>query len=66
MSKVTLKSLAKRVSALEQLLQNQQPVKDWRLAAGMFVPSKFSKQVDAEGRKIREADRRAARKAMGQ
>ncbi len=64
MSKVTLESLAKRVRALEQLIQKEQPVKDWRLAAGLFTPSKLSKQVDAEGRRIREADRQVARRDL--
>ncbi len=66
MSKESLKSLAKRVSALEQHMQKQLPAKDWRLAAGMFTDSKISRQVDAEARKIREADRQAARREFGE
>ncbi|MFT3882568.1 MAG: hypothetical protein QM703_23310 [Gemmatales bacterium] len=66
MSKDSLRSLALRISAIEQLLQKQLPAKDWRLAAGMFTGTKISRQVDAEARKIREADRRAARREFGE
>lgn len=67
MEQTTLKSLEKRVAALEKgLAQLQQPTfgewKDWRLAIGTFHPTELSEEVDAEGRKIREADRRRAGK----
>jgi hypothetical protein len=64
MSELTLESLAKRVDELEQKLARltqQPPAKDWRQSVGMFADSEFSRQVDAEGRAIREADRKAAR-----
>ncbi len=64
MNELTLEALAKRVEALERLLNIQNietaPVKDWRSVVGMFSGSEFMKQVDAEGRKIREQDREDA------
>jgi len=36
------------------------------MAAGMFTGREFSKIVDEEGRKIREADREQARKDFGE
>jgi hypothetical protein len=65
MKKTTLESLEKRVAALEkglaQVLQSPpQPgkFKDWRRAVGNFKPTELSEEVDAAGRRIREADRR--------
>jgi hypothetical protein len=66
MNELTLESLAKRVEELERRLENQSPKKDWRLAAGMFTSSEFSRAVDEEGRKIREADREGARTEFGE
>jgi hypothetical protein len=63
MAKLTLESLAKRVEALETALavkETQRSPKDWRKAVGLFAGSDFMKQVDEEGRRIREADREAA------
>jgi hypothetical protein len=64
MPELTLESLAKRVEALESALAvketNRSP-KDWRMGVGLFAGSEFMKQVDEEGRRIREADREAAR-----
>jgi hypothetical protein len=64
MNELTLETLAKRVEALERALQTR-PVrpKDWRRVAGSFGDSEFSRQVDAEGRAIREAEREEARRA---
>ena len=65
MDEVTLESLARRVEALERALGLQSgapPRKDWRNAIGMFAGNEFQKQIDEEGRKIREADREAARR----
>lgn len=36
--------------------------KDWRRTVGMFAGDEVMRQIDAEGRKIREADRRRARR----
>ena len=65
MNELTLEMLAKRVEAIERLL-NVQPEKpsadtDWQSAVGMFSGSDFMKLVDAEGRAIRERDREVAR-----
>jgi hypothetical protein len=60
---ITLESLAHRVAALETALyKKQEQKKDWRNVVGMFEDSEFMRQVDEEGRKIREADREAARR----
>lgn len=64
MSELTLEALAKRVETLEkQVARLTPPAKDWRGVVGMFEGSDFMRQVDEEGRAIREADRRAAREA---
>ncbi len=63
MSEVTLASLAARVDALERALDLRppQPGKDaWRGVVGMFAGSGFMREVDEEGRKIREAERAEA------
>lgn len=68
MARTTLESLERRVAALEkgmaEWLRSQVPPnewKDWRKAVGKFVPSDISEEVDAAGRKIREADRRKSK-----
>ena len=57
-------TLEERVSELEkkvaQLMANSNQ-KDWRRSLGMFTGDEIMKQIDEEGRKIREQDRRAAR-----
>lgn len=66
MDDVTLESLARRVEALERALgiRPGAPVKqDWRSVIGMFEDNEFSRQVDAEGQAIREAEREEARRA---
>src|SRR5688572_23198121 len=68
MEKTTLESLEKRVAALEEglakLAQTQPPTtvvwKDWRQAIGKYRVSDITKEIDDEGRAIREADRREA------
>jgi hypothetical protein len=62
------KSLDERVSKLEEqlaaLLSKQRaplPKKDWRQTIGMFAGDEIMKQIDDEGRKIRESERRKAR-----
>lgn len=65
MAELTLESLAKRVEALEAALAAGEPsrtAKDWRKAVGMFAGSEFMKLVDEEGRRLREAEREAARR----
>ena len=63
-----MEAFAKRVEELERKLsQRETPlVKDWRLAAGMFTGSEFSKQIDEEAQKILQADRDAARLEFGE
>lgn len=68
MAQLTLRNLERRIAALEnamaEWLGSQTPSegwKDWRQAVGKFVPSEISEEVDAAGRKIREADRRKSK-----
>jgi hypothetical protein len=64
MSELSLESLAKRVEALEIALATklpQRPTKDWRRVVGMFRDSEFMDAVDEECRRMREAEREAAR-----
>ena len=68
MAELTLEALAKRVEELERklTLRETPPVRDWRLVAGMFTGSEFSRQIDEEALKIRQADRDAARLEFGE
>ena len=63
-------TLEQRVAALEQqvarlsnLLPGEKlpPEKDWRSTLGMFANDPIMKEIDEEGRKIREEDRRRTR-----
>jgi hypothetical protein len=63
MTEITLESLARRVEALERALDLKPPLTDknaWRGVVGMFAGSDFMREVDEEGRKIREAERAQA------
>ena len=63
MQTLTLEALAQRLEVVEkQVAQLSEPqrAKDWRRVVGMFDGSEFMKQVIAEGRAIRQADREAA------
>ena len=67
MKQTTLESLEKRVVAIEkslqQLLRAQDETvswKDWRKAIGRYKATELTEEIDAAGRKIREADRRKA------
>jgi hypothetical protein len=68
MSTKAIKELEERVAALEKRVDqlaakgSAEPVKDWRRVVGMFAGDELMKQIDAEGRKIREAERRQARR----
>jgi len=68
MSELSLESLARRLEEVERRLNEKAAtgIKDWRMAAGMFTGRDFSKIVDDEGRKIREADRDEARQEFGE
>ena len=64
MTELILESLAKRVEALEIALTTtvpNGPPKDWRRVIGMFRDSEFLHEVDEECRRMREAEREAAR-----
>ena len=64
MGEHTLESLARRVEALERVVQTgTKASKDCRRAFGTIPDSEFSRQVDAEGQAIREAERAEARLA---
>ena len=61
-------TLVERVAALEEtvarLLSESDTVvakKDWRSTLGMFANDPIMKEIDEEGRRIREADRQQAR-----
>ncbi|OYV73854.1 MAG: hypothetical protein B7Z74_03220 [Deltaproteobacteria bacterium 21-66-5] len=63
-------TLEERVAALEKqvntLLANQVGggrVKDWRRTIGAFTGDDVMKQIFEEGRKIREAERKRARRS---
>ena len=63
MTDVTLESLVRRVEAIERALNLKPVVTDknaWHRVVGMFADSDFMRQVDEEGRKIREAERAQA------
>jgi hypothetical protein len=65
MNDLTLKSLAKRVEALEKVIATKEPDqsrKDWRKVVGMFRDSEFMRKVDEECLRSREAEREAARR----
>lgn len=60
-------TLEQRVAALEQKVADLMEkvlsppvVKDWRSTIGMFKSNTLMKEIDEEGRKIREADREQA------
>ena len=67
-SELALESLARRLEDVERRLNENQvsSVKDWRTAAGIFTGREFSKIVDEDGRKIRDADREEARQEFGE
>jgi hypothetical protein len=62
-------TLEKRVAALERqvaelkvAVESKGRSKDWRRTVGMFSGDEVMKQIDEEARKIRETDRRRARR----
>jgi hypothetical protein len=63
-------SLEDRVATLEREMAelkaaNGKPrEKDWRRTIGMFTGDEVMKQIDAEAKRYREADRRKARRAL--
>jgi hypothetical protein len=69
MSRATLEqrvaALEKRVEALAAHQSGAGRVKDWRRTAGAFTGDDVMKQIFEEGRKIREAERKRARRQNG-
>jgi hypothetical protein len=71
MPKMSQQTLEARIAALEhqveqltkRLLPGEElpPEKDWRSTLGMFANDPIMKEIDEEGRKIREEDRRRTR-----
>jgi hypothetical protein len=66
---MTVQTLEERVAALERTVTQlvarsatDNGRKDWRSTVGMFANDPIMKQIDEEGRKIREADREEARR----
>jgi hypothetical protein len=64
---MTPPTLEERVAALEEtmaqlLCQSATAMrkKDWRSTLGMFADDPVMREIDAEGRRIREADRQQA------
>ena len=71
MTEPTLESLEKRIEVLEKKMAQQStppssPQKDWRRSIGMYADREVAKQIEAEGRAIREAEREAARREDGE
>ena len=65
MAKLTLQALAKRVEALEMALAAGGPArqpKDWRRVVGMFGDSEFMRKVDEKCLRMRESERKLARR----
>lgn len=68
MSRLTL---SQRVAALEEQVKSladqiaEVRVKDWRRTIGAFAGDEFMREVFAEGRRIREADRAKSRSKNG-
>ena len=61
-------TLEQRVAALEETIAKLLPggmlpvvEKNWRSTIGMFAGDSVMKEIDEEGRKIREADREQAK-----
>lgn len=55
-------TLEKQVAELMERILAPPPQNDWRSTIGMFKDDPIMKQIDEEGRKIREADREQARR----
>jgi hypothetical protein len=68
---MTNPTLEERVGALEKLVVQlmarvaaAEEKKDWRSTIGMFANDPIMKEIQEAGQKIREADRRRARKEV--
>ena len=54
--------LEKRVAEVSARILAPMPEKDWRSTLGMFAGDPVMREIDEEGRKIREAEREEARR----
>lgn len=63
---MTHSTLEQRVTRLEEIVarlrNGTRRTKDWRRTIGMFAGDEVMKQIEEEGRKIREADRAQVRR----
>lgn len=57
-----LATLETEVARLRSEVERLAQPKDWRRVAGMFTGDEVMERIVEQGRKIREADRREARK----
>jgi hypothetical protein len=55
-------TLEKQVAELMNRILAQPPDKDWRSTIGMFANDPLMREIQEEGRKIREAEREEARR----
>lgn len=55
-------TLEKQVAELMERILAPPPEKDWRSTIGMFADDPLMKEIQEEGRKIREADREQFRR----
>lgn len=56
-------ALERQVADIKATIERETGTKDWRSTLGMFSGNEMMKEIDEEARKIREADRRKARRA---
>jgi hypothetical protein len=56
-------ALEKEVAELRTKVDRLTAPKDWRSTIGMFAGDEVMRQIEEEGRKIREKDRERARRA---
>jgi hypothetical protein len=54
--------LERQVAELKAEVERPKAPKDWRSTIGMFAGDEIMKQIDEEGRRIREKDRELARR----
>jgi len=54
--------LEKQVAEVLQRILTSKPKEDWRSTVGMFANDPVMREIDEEGQKIREADRKEARR----
>lgn len=56
--------MEKQLTDLKAEVEKLAQPKDWRRTIGMFSGDEVMKQIDEEGRKIREADRQRAKRRL--